>query len=339
MAGSNRNGALAGGTITRAYAGGYDAFAARLDKSLTASGSDALAYFGGSGDDKAAGLSVAGGQVWLTGSAGTDLPNGLDPVGKTDGFVVNLDVANGAVGWARRFSGNDRMAAPVSISVDPGGVSALDKLGLPTGVVDPVQSSLVTSETALRAGDSFKLSNGDGLPPKTVTIAATDTFDDLMAKIRRALSFNADVSLVTDLTNPAVKHLQIKPLGARSTPTIIAGPAGHDALGALGLEPGVARSTTVINGKILPADGKGQIYGFNLPADMNLDTPDAIKAAATAISKALSVVQTAYNDLKAAASPKPTTPANKSASGPVPAYLTAQIANYQAALSRLTGSG
>ena len=39
--------------------------------------------------------------------------------------------------------------------------------------------------------------------------------DDLMAKIRRALNFNADVSLVTDLTNPAVKHLQIKPLGMR----------------------------------------------------------------------------------------------------------------------------
>lgn len=338
VAGSTRNAALDVATTTRAYTGGYDVFAARIASDLTASAADKLAYFGGSGDDKAAGLAVAGGQAWLTGSAGTDLPGGLDPVGKKDGFVVSLDVDAGTVGWARRFSGDDRMATPSSITVNMTGASALDRLGLPTGVVDPVQSTLLTSATALRAGDQFAFRAGEGQTPRTVTIEAKDTFDDLLSKIRRALNFSADVSLVTDPANQGVKHLQIKPLGTRSTPEIIAGPAGRDGLEALGLTPGVARTTAVINGKLLPADGKGQFYGLKLPSQMSLDSPGAIKAAAEAISQALSVVHAAYTDLKTAATPHPkTAPGAQSASGPVPQYLKSQIANYQAALNRLTG--
>ena len=337
VAGSTRNGALSVNTVTRAYTGGYDAFAARIAADLSPVAGDALAYFGGSGDDRAAGLAVAGGKVWLTGSAGTDLPGGLDPVGKADGFVVSLDVGAGTVDWARRFSGDDRMATPTAISVDTSGASALDRLGLPSGVVDPVQSTLLTSATALRAGDQFSFRNGEGQPVRTVTIEAKDTFDDLLSKVRRALNFNADVSLISDPLHPGVKHLQIKPQGARSTPEILAGPAGRDGLVALGLTPGVARTTAVINGKLLPADGKGQIYGLKLPSQMSLDSPEAIKAASAAISSALTVVHAAYTDLRAAAMPQPRTAPGKTVSGPVPQYLKSQIANYQAALSRLTG--
>ena len=338
IAGSTRNAALSAGTITRAHAGGYDAFAVRLDKSLNANGSDAVAYYGGSGDDKAAGLAVAGGKVWLTGSAGSDLPGGLDPVGTKDGFVVNLDVAGGGIDWARRFSGEGRQASPTSITVDPAGASALDRLGLPTGIVNPVNSSLVTSATALRAGDQFSFRSAEGQPAKTVTVEAKDTLEDLLVKVRRALSFTADVKLVTDLVDPGVKHLQITPLAKRGTPEVLAGPPGRDGLAALGLTPGLARNTTTINGKLLPADGNGQIYGLGLGGDMTLDSPAAIKAASEAISKALKVIHTAYTDLKAAASPPPAEPANRAVNGPVPAYLRAQIANYSAALSRLTGT-
>jgi hypothetical protein len=341
IAGSTRNTALDAGTISRAHAGGYDAFAARLDVSLGAAASDALAYYGGTGDDKAAGLAVAAGQVWLTGAAGADLPNGLGPVGKRDGFVASLDVASGQIGWSQRFSGNDRMATPSSITVDPGGASVLDRLGLPTGEINPLQSQNVISQTSLRPGDQFRLSTGDGLPPKTVTIEARDTFDDLLAKIRRALNFTAEVSLVSDPASPGVKHLQIKPLNQRSTPQVLPGPDGRDALGALGLTPGVARNTTTINGTIMPADGRGQIYGLGLPAELNLSSPEAIKAAADALSKALNTVTRAYNDLRTAAMPQSasTSPTHGKTGGPVPAYLKNQIANYTAALNRLTGGG
>jgi hypothetical protein len=341
VAGSTRNGALNVATPSRAYAGGYDAFAARLDASLNANAADALAYYGGAGDDKAAGLAVAGGQVWLTGSAGADLPNGLAPVGKTDGFVASLDVATGAIGWSQRFSGNDRMATPSAITVDPNGATVLDRLGLPSGAIDPLQSQNVISQTSLRPGDQFRLSTGDGLPAKTVTIEAKDTFDDLLAKIRRALNFTAEVTLASDPTSPGVKHLQIKPLSVRNTPQVLPGPDGKDALGALGLTPGVARNTATINGKLMPADGKGQIYGLSLPATLSLSSPEGIKAAADALSQALKTVTKAYNDLRTAAMPQTasTAPTHGKTGGTVPKYLSNQIANYQAALDRLTGGG
>jgi hypothetical protein len=55
------------------------------------------------------------------------------------------------------------------------------------------------------------------------------------------------------------------------------------------------------------------------------------------LAASIGVVRTAYKDLVAGAQPKGVQTANASANGPVPAYLTNQIANYQAALNRLTG--
>jgi hypothetical protein len=49
------------------------------------------------------------------------------------------------------------------------------------------------------------------------------------------------------------------------------------------------------------------------------------------------VIRTIYKDLLAAATPKSAQAA--AATGKAPAYLTNQIANYQAALNRLTGGG
>ena len=50
----------------------------------------------------------------------------------------------------------------------------------------------------------------------------------------------------------------------------------------------------------------------------------------------MGIIRKAYIDLKAAASPPPP-PTAAAISGKVPAYLTNQIANYQAALRRLGG--
>ena len=51
---------------------------------------------------------------------------------------------------------------------------------------------------------------------------------------------------------------------------------------------------------------------------------------------ALSTIRAAYASLKAANQPKAATNPGKTG-GTVPAYLTGQIASYQAALDRLTG--
>jgi hypothetical protein len=337
VAGTTRNGSLSAGNVTRAYAGGSDAFAAKIGASLSGAPSDAIASYGGAGDDKAASLAVAGGQVWIGGSAGTDLPD-LDKVGKKDGFLAQLDVATGDVAWSRRFTGKDNMATPTAIAVDPTGASVLDRLGLPKGTLDLKPSDKITDASGLRAGDQFTISTGSGVG-RSVTVEAADTLDTLAQKIRRASGFQAKVTIST--VNGA-RQLRIEPNTPRVVLEIGAGKANANALKMLGIPEGVVRATEVgANGKLVAADDKPNIYGLSLPSDLNLSNAAQIGHALAELTAAQGVVRTAYKDLQAAADPGAADAAAKAAAanGPVPAYLTNQIANYQAALSRLTGGG
>nr|QQZ48654.1 hypothetical protein JKL49_14100 [Phenylobacterium glaciei] len=111
IAGSAGSDSLTAGVTTRAYTAGLDAFAARISSSLTAGAGDRLAYYGGAGDEKVAGLAISEGRVYLTGQAGSDLP-GLDAVAKKDGFLTELNLDTGATGFTRRFSGTGGYATP-----------------------------------------------------------------------------------------------------------------------------------------------------------------------------------------------------------------------------------
>jgi hypothetical protein len=332
IAGTTKNGGLAGGTVTRAHAGGADAFAARLSADLSAGAGDRIAYYGGTGDDAATSLAVSGGKVYLGGSAGTDLP-GQAPVGTKDGFLAELNLDTGLVDWSRRFTGKDGRAAPTAIAVDTQGASVLDRLGLPKGVLDMTDSGQITALSAARAGDQFTLKVGEGAT-RTVTIEGKDTLDTLAQKIRRAVGFQAKVDIVT--TNN-VRYLQIKPLNDRMIIEIGAGKTDKDALATLGIPEGVVRNTRLVDGKTVSADGKGGIYGLGLPSDLNLSDAEQVRHTLAEIAAAMGVIRTAYKDLVAAATPKSAQQTAAAASGPVPAYLSNQIANYQAALSRLTG--
>jgi WD40 repeat protein len=330
VGGSTRNGALNGGTVTSSASGDMDAFAARLSSDLSNQPSDAIAYYGGSGYDKATGFAVSGGKAWLTGQTTADLP-GLAPVGTKDGFVVSLDVASGAVGYSTRFTAKDGLDAPTTIAVAPGGASILDQLGLPQGVVDASQSKLLIDNTALRPGDTFSVKTHEGGAAVKVTIAADETLDTLATKIQRAAGFAVTVSKSTVNGD---RSLLLKPSTNSSTVELVAGPAGHDALASLGLTAGVIHRTLVVNGKSASADGKGNVYGLHLDSNINLNSADAIKKAQSELSDAMSNVRTAYKDLLAQATPQSAVAA-AAPKGPVPAYLTNQIANYQAALNRL----
>ncbi len=68
-----------------------------------------------------------------------------------------------------------------------------------------------------------------------------------------------------------------------------------------------------------------------LPSSLNLGSPNAIKQTQSALQLALSTVRTIYGDMTTA----PAT--DSSSSGTAPKYLTDRIAQYQAALDRLTG--
>jgi hypothetical protein len=340
IAGSTRNGGLDGGAVTSPMTGGLDGFVAQLSADLTPAGSDSLAYYGGSGDDKITGLAVAGGKVYISGQAGTDLP-GQDPVGHKDGFVAQMDVATGTVGWSRRFTGKAGYASPTTLAVDTTGASVLDRLGLPKGTVDTSPSQQITAQSSLRGGDQFEVRSSLTGVKKTVTIDNGETLETLAAKMRRALDYQANIQITT--VNGA-RTLSIKPLNDRDTLELFSGPTGKDALAGLGLPEGIIRTTTVDkDGKTVPADGKGQIYGLKFDGVMNLDNATNISHVAAELATAMGVIRQAYKDLQTANTPQSVLNAQKAAtaanSGAVPAYLTNQIANYKAALDRLTGGG
>ena len=172
VAGTTSNGALAACTVTRAASGGDDAFAAQVSENLAAAPSDAIAYYGGTGNDKATSLAVSGGQVWIGGQAGTDLP-GQPAVGIKDGFIAQLDISTGTIVNSERFTGKDQMAAPTAIAVDTTGSSVLDRLGLPKGAIGGDTSQQLTAQSSLRPGEQFTVATGTGGPPTTITPAAT----------------------------------------------------------------------------------------------------------------------------------------------------------------------
>ncbi|WP_304170718.1 hypothetical protein [Phenylobacterium aquaticum] len=334
LAGSTANPALAAGTVSRAQSGGMDAFVAQVNSDLTAAATDAVAYYGGAGDDKVTGLAVSAGKVFITGQAGSDLPDAA-AVGKKDGFLAQIDVATGDIGFARRFTGKDGYATPTAIAASSTGASILDQIGLPQGTLNTTDSQQITAVTSIRAGDQFQVRAGSTGTLKTVTIDSNDTLDTLATKVRRSLGYQAKVEVVTV---DGTKRLKVTPVNARDTLEFFGGASGKDALALLGLSEGVVRETvTDKNGKSTPADGNGQIYGLKMDKNLKLDTSQDVSHALAEIATAMGVIRTAYQDLKTAAQPASVTAAAKAANGPVPAYLTAQIASYKDALARLGG--
>jgi hypothetical protein len=343
VAGSTHNGALAAGTVTQTYAGTHKAaFVASLAGDLQAASSDTLAYVGGTTSDQSAGaVTVSGGKVYLAGTVATGARTvGKDVVQTSDGFVAEIDPATGQTLWSRQYAGRDGVADPAGIAVSAQGASALDKLGLPSGKVDFTASDQVVANTSARAGDGFYVREGQGGPAKLITISANDTYKTLATKISRALGFQVDVKT---LTAQGSTQMQIKPLNGRTQIELQSGPVGRDALAALGISEGLvttdavtAKATAPGSQKVgaLPATNKLKAYyALAMSSGLNLGSANDIKQAQAALQLALSTVRTIYGDMT---TPPPTDTSGKNAP---PKYLTNQIAQYQAALSRLTGGG
>ena len=81
-----------------------------------------------------------------------------------------------------------------------------------------------------------------------------------------------------------------------------------------------------------PKADKGDVktFALNLPTTLSLGRPDAIKATTDVLAAAMKACRDAYRALAPGAN-------RPAITGPAPAYLTAQIASYQAALARLGG--
>ena len=335
IGGSTTNAALAISNKTAAASGGSDGFVARLSLDLTSTAQDALAYYGGTGDDTVTGLAVSNGQAWLVGAAGKDLA-GQPTVGDKDGYVAQLDVAAGTVSWQQRLTGKDGYATPTSIAVDASGASALDVFGLPRGKMEFVQSDKIVSATSARAGDTFQIRTRARGTLTTIKIDANDTLETLGDKIRKASGYAARVEYSSSGNS---RSLRISPSQTTSTIEILAGKGGTDVLEALGLKPGIVRNTKTDHGRTVSADGKGPIYGLSLDTSLDLTEAAGRQLATAAMTKAIAAVRLAYREMADAANGVVSADATTSGKtgGTVPTYLTNQIANYQAALERLTG--
>ena len=329
LTGTTRNQALDVATVTNAHSGSSDAFVASLEADLSPAAGDRLTYIGGAGDSSVADMKVHGGKVWITGLA--DRAVGAAKGDPREGYLTRLDPLTGAVEWTRTWPGADQQASPLSLAVATGGASVLDRLGLPQGLVSMGDSKALTAATALRPGDRFYVSSAEGSQRRAVTIAADDTLQTLARKIEQSSSGQLKVTVVTDplktgeveaLSSARMQRLSIAPREGRAGAILTAGEAGRDALAALGLSPGIVGPKA--------AAGEIKTFAMALPETLSLTGKDQIKSTVEALRAAVRVVREAYKSLAPGASRPPVT-------GPAPAYMTAQLANYQAALSRLTG--
>lgn len=346
VAGSTTS-ALNAGAVTAASNGGREAFVARLDGSLAA---QSVAYWGGAGDETVTGVSVADGKVYLAGSTTTGAASG-----GRQGFVTRLDATTGASDWSQTYAGKDGVVALSALAVATTGASVLDRLGLPSGTIDfagtknPVTGKVdmtgstreVVAQTAARAGDQFYVQVNGGAR-KAVTLEADDTFATLAAKVNRAIGFYGSATVKRDVAGTDKDDKEILGNSSRlviasrnedTRLTLSAGPASRNLLEALGLAEGEVRTLpSGVTETELVEQGEPRTYGLALSSDLNLSSKAEIKRAHDQLQAALGVIRSAYRDLKTAAQPKTAATAR----GPVPEYLSNQLANYQAALSRLT---
>ena len=119
-----------------------------------------------------------------------------------------------------------------------------------------------------------------------------------------------------------LQRLTITPRDGREGAVLSSGEPGRDALGALGLSPGI----------VAPKAGKNDVktFALSMPSSLSVNGAEAVKATNDALTAAMKAVRDAYRALAPGAN-------RPAITGEAPAYLTAQIANYQAALARLGG--
>ncbi len=167
-----------------------------------------------------------------------------------------------------------------------------------------------------------------------MTIEAKDTLATLARKISVASGGKLKVTVAseggavtgkdgeTTTTTGRLQRLSIMAKDGKTGAILTSGETGRDALSGLGLSGGYIG--------LAAADTTVKTFGLGLPGNLTLNDAASIKTSGEKIQGALKAIREAYRGLA------PQDAAN-SASGPVPAYLSNQLANYQAALARLGG--
>lgn len=148
------------------------------------------------------------------------------------------------------------------------------------------------------------------------------------------LDGTADVRRGTDGDQLRIKAAEGK------TIELFAGADGQDLLESLGIQPGAIVNT----GSLLDDDEKTSdappLFALELPTLMSIGDETAAEEAYEAIQDAMSKVQRAYREITMDPALKALLegPTAGKTGGEVPAYYSAQLANYQAGLARLNAA-
>jgi hypothetical protein len=336
VSGSTSNAGLtAGGAASIAVpaSGGIDAFVFSATDNGNSVSPDTVSYIGTSGTDKAGAVTVASdGTIYVAGTTtGTFAGQQRSVQNVNNAFATALN-SDGSVKWTRQFGGADGISSGAGLAIDTQGSSVLDALGLPRGTIALNQSVDLTNQTTLRAGDSFQIAiQGTAARTATITIDQGETFDSLVTKINAQLG---GIGMASVNYSGSGENLKIN-VNAGDTINLVAGPQNFDALSRLGIAAGVlsapatgSASTTSTQAGVTPTFGLGLTGGITGPLDISTKT--GADMARSTLLGVLSSIQSTYQTTNAPP-PGAATPGNTS--GAANASTTAQLANYNLALS------
>jgi hypothetical protein len=313
------------GGIAVGGASGGDGFVARIDADLSGASFINLAT---SGKDQVDSLTFMGGALYAGGRTTGELQGSR--TGAVDGFVARIGAATGEVESIRQFGQPTLRTEPVRVAAAIGGGDVLGALGFNRGTINPDVSAKLTSQTSLRSGDEFQIRVNDGTT-RRIVVDDNETFATLSKKISAITGRDALVTTPLDAKGGRTLRIEAK---AGQEIELIAGAAGRDALGKLGIEP-LRISAAAPLPDNAPRVRPGGNYGLGLTRALSLSTAEGAALALKRITSAVSMTQTAYRSLYWD-SGKEAIVNGSDGKGKVSAYLQGQAARYQAALDRLT---
>lgn len=318
------------GATARGAVAGKEGFVARLAADLSSAALDRASYLGSAGDDTVKALAIVDGVIYAAGISGGVLAGSGASHAKSS-FFARLDDA-GDIDWARTFNSSGGAFTLNAIAVQEDGASPLDVLGLPQGVVGAATSAPIVTRSALRAGDEFRI-GAEGRRLTTIRIGEKDTLASLVTTINRAVGAAGKAEIVRE---DGLERIKISPRAGAAL-RLEAGREGRDALSALGLAQGIVSTNSAGRGAL-------KTYGLGLiAADLKIDSKDAITRTKAELSAAISIIRQAYETLlnpnaKELTDEEKALEARRQSAGAAPDYYAAQLANYQAALARLSSS-
>lgn len=358
---SNTN-LTAGGqaTVAQAGTGGTQAFVFNATDNGTSATANTVSYVGATGGSTSGGSVTVGpdGTVYLAGTTtGTFAGQTRSVQGVNNAFVTALS-SDGTTDWTRQFGGSDGESTGTSVAVDATGSSVLNALGLPSGTIDVNPSVDLTSDTTLRAGDSFQIqTEGTGGRTSTITISQGETLQQLADSINAELLSSGKASVTYSAAGGQALKITAN---AGNTINLIAGPTDTDALGRLGITAGVitaAAKTSSSSSTSSSATGKSfgvslssnssssssgttkPVYGLGLDTSIDLLSSSDANVAKISLENVMLQITSIYQKTNTTSSSSSSTSSSSSASsGPAPAYLTAQVANYSLALAAFSAT-